>query len=138
MLRSLLPLLGLSLVAACATGASLVDPDAAGASYYSTLADRLTAAAEPQKHLLRLNPVACGCPAFEVQLAGAWYRVAVEIEADSDESATLRAALAEPGPPGSLRTWRVVGTLDPSPATCGQGALYATLRAVGLAAGADA
>ncbi len=132
MLRHLI-IICFTALAACATGALDLDPAAEGARYYTSFAERLSAAGDEQPHVLRLNPVACGCPAFEVQLEGTWYRAAVEIEADSAEVATLRAALGDVGAPGALRTWRVVGTLDAAPASCAQGALYATLRAVGLA-----
>ncbi|HOU54696.1 MAG TPA: hypothetical protein PLQ97_12270 [Myxococcota bacterium] len=60
--------------------------------------------------LVRLNPVPCGCPEWEVHLEGRWHRAFLEPSGDPVEA--IRKELQDPDGRALPRTIRVLGKLS--------------------------
>lgn len=84
--------------------------------------------AEDETFTLRLNPAACDCPEFEVQLDDGWHRVFLEPKDPDGPAEAVRAILA--GTPGRnpAPTVRATGRLSKSVRVAGNKAPCLVLK----------
>lgn len=117
---------------ACGPTSQLATPPAPGQpppDYAARVRTRLAAEAEAPSHRVRYLPALCGCPPYEILLAGVWHRLALELDDPEDPTfLALREAYPEGDVEARLHVQELQGDLDEELTTCGRGAIVVTMR----------
>lgn len=88
------------------------------------VAERVLIAQARDSHPVRYNPAACDCPPFELQLDGAWHRVAFAGVGPDDPAVVALDEARRDAPEG---VWEVQGGLQTNLTTCARGAIVVTM-----------